>query len=267
MTAIPLGRTLLCGSSDLPGGLTRRASTCPAGSVRTGGDFLPIWSCSVWGLPCPPHCCGSGALLPHLFTLTPPFSSGLVRLLISDNDPKCRHSEAPRFSPAGRGISRGPLETRPLPCASKPHKNGGAVCFLWHFPSNGLEPILPDVIRHTALWSSDFPPRRFRKSSKASIRACRIGGAAVRSSCQHIHYSRCLNQLTVIAECASIAEQIGGHHKDKPLRCNKRPIIPKQQRVRNGTAMVATPQICEPLTKLIAFWLKTFWTSLAGREN
>src|SRR5205807_6200971 len=33
-------------------------------------DFLPIWSCSVWGLPCPPHYCGGGALLPHLFTLT-----------------------------------------------------------------------------------------------------------------------------------------------------------------------------------------------------
>jgi hypothetical protein len=32
-----------------------------------------------------------------------------------------------------------------------------AVCFLWHFPSDGLEPALPDVIRHTALWSSDFP--------------------------------------------------------------------------------------------------------------
>ena len=33
-------------------------------------SFLPIWSCSVWGLPCPPHYCGGGALLPHLFTLT-----------------------------------------------------------------------------------------------------------------------------------------------------------------------------------------------------
>ncbi len=37
----------------------------------------------------------------------------------------------------------------------------GAVCFLWHFPSNELELVLPDVIRHTALWSSDFPPRPF----------------------------------------------------------------------------------------------------------
>ncbi len=30
----------------------------------------PIWSCSVWGLPCRLHCCLRGALLPHLFTLT-----------------------------------------------------------------------------------------------------------------------------------------------------------------------------------------------------
>src|SRR5271154_2395191 len=34
-------------------------------------NFLPIWSCSVWGLPCPRHYCRGGALLPHLFPLTP----------------------------------------------------------------------------------------------------------------------------------------------------------------------------------------------------
>ena len=45
-----------------------------------------------------------------------------------------------------------------------------AVCFLWHFPSTGLEPGFPDVIRHTALRSSDFPPV-FRR-------------ATVRSGCQ-----------------------------------------------------------------------------------
>jgi len=33
-----------------------------------------------------------------------------------------------------------------------------AVCFLWHWPSSGLESAVPDVIRHTALRSSDFPP-------------------------------------------------------------------------------------------------------------
>ena len=70
-------------------------------------SFLPIWSCSVWGLPCPLHYCRGGALLPHLFTLTSPCDE--------------------------------------------------AVCFLWHFPSNRLKPAVPDVIRHTALRSSDFP--------------------------------------------------------------------------------------------------------------
>jgi len=33
-----------------------------------------------------------------------------------------------------------------------------AVCFLWHFPSSGLDAAVPDVIRHAALRSSDFPP-------------------------------------------------------------------------------------------------------------
>src|ERR1700724_745436 len=38
--------------------------------TRFWRNSLPIWSCSVWGLPCPAHYCASGALLPHLFTLT-----------------------------------------------------------------------------------------------------------------------------------------------------------------------------------------------------
>ena len=80
---IPLGDTLLGRSSNLPGGflwcssceehqdpwLAHRAGTrsdC-SGPSRC---FLPIWSCSVWGLPCR-HCYQRrGALLPHLFTLT-----------------------------------------------------------------------------------------------------------------------------------------------------------------------------------------------------
>ena len=49
--------------------MARRAGTHPAKlALRIGS--LPIWSCSVWGLPCPLHYCGGGALLPHLFTLT-----------------------------------------------------------------------------------------------------------------------------------------------------------------------------------------------------
>jgi hypothetical protein len=46
---------------------------------RSGGNFLPIWSCSVWGLPCPLHYCDGGALLPHLFTLTPPIHKNSCR--------------------------------------------------------------------------------------------------------------------------------------------------------------------------------------------
>jgi hypothetical protein len=46
---------------------------------------------------------------------------------------------------------------RPL-LTARTDQNGGAVCFLWHFPSIRLEPDVPDVIRHTALRSSDFPP-------------------------------------------------------------------------------------------------------------
>jgi len=46
-------------------------------------------------------------------------------------------------------------------CDAAPARMSGAVCFLWHFPSSELEFTLPDVIRHTALRSSDFPPRPF----------------------------------------------------------------------------------------------------------
>ena len=50
-TVIPLGRTLLHGSSDLPG-------SCDAPSRHVGprGPSSPIWSCSVWGFPCHRHC-------------------------------------------------------------------------------------------------------------------------------------------------------------------------------------------------------------------
>jgi hypothetical protein len=93
---------------------------CRAGPARAriAADSFPIWSCSVWGLPCLRRYRRSGALLPHLFTLTPiPFGN----------------------------VPRGPLsETR-------------AVSSLWHLPSLSLDAQVPDVIRHTALRSPDFP--------------------------------------------------------------------------------------------------------------
>ena len=40
-----------------------------------------------------------------------------------------------------------------------------AVCSLWHWPSTGLEARVPDVIRHTALRSSDFPPPKHAENA------------------------------------------------------------------------------------------------------
>jgi len=114
VTIIPLGPASLPGSCDLPEG-----SNAPSRCVSAEADSLPIWSCSVWGLPCPGHCCPGGALLPHLFTLT---------------------------FPASRE----------------------AVYFLWHWPSSSFEAGIPDVIRHTALRSSDFPPRRTRATVRST---------------------------------------------------------------------------------------------------
>ena len=117
---------------------------CSLLSPQRRRDSLPIWSCSVWGLPCPRHYWNGGALLPHLFTLTPPFLSNF----------------------AG---------------GAKAGRNGGAVYFLWHFPSAGLDASCPDVIRHTALRSSDFPPAASRRMPRATVRP----------GCLLVHYIRC----------------------------------------------------------------------------
>jgi len=79
---IPLGAALPRALvSDLPGGsgtCSNRLGASGRGAAPawllalpvSGGASLPIWSCSVWGLPCLRHYYRSGALLPHLFTLT-----------------------------------------------------------------------------------------------------------------------------------------------------------------------------------------------------
>ncbi len=131
VTVIPLGRSLLNGSSDLPESLAHRAGTHLDIAIQ---NSFPIWSCSVWGLPCPVHYCPGGALLPHLFTLTATVEHLWLRGL----------APALPSHPAQSGS------------AFAVHLSA-AVYSLWHFPSNGLEPTFPDVIRHTALRSSDFP--------------------------------------------------------------------------------------------------------------
>ena len=154
---IPLGaalpRTL---DSDLPGGFGHSWSSLAASGrcrVRTLLRIrasLPIWSCSVWGLPCLRHYCRSGALLPHLFTLTTAWG---------------RPSDGSSGCPC-----RLPKET------PSQWRTAEAVYSLWHWPSTGLEARVPDVIRHTALRSSDFPPPELRPKPAPA--------ATARSSCQ-----------------------------------------------------------------------------------
>lgn len=70
-------RRVTAGTHQRP---TRRFRSCMSQLAASGrcraaarprlAASLPIWSCSVWGLPCLRHYCRSGALLPHLFTLT-----------------------------------------------------------------------------------------------------------------------------------------------------------------------------------------------------
>ncbi len=118
----------------------------------SGGASLPIWSCSVWGLPCLRRYRRSGALLPHLFTLTAAWGR-----------------------PLDESISR--------PDTRSEERAAEAVSFLWHWPSVGLETHIPDVIRHTALRSSDFPP--------PATRLPRPPAATARSSC-HLQFTRML---------------------------------------------------------------------------
>ena len=76
---IPLRDALLRRFSNLPAGFGSPFGVSPpwrTGPVRPAAwreadRSLPIWSCSVWGLPCRACYQSRGALLPHLFTLTP----------------------------------------------------------------------------------------------------------------------------------------------------------------------------------------------------
>ena len=113
----------------------------PRGLVLAACASLPIWSCSVWGLPCPLPYGSSGALLPHLFTLT---------------------------STRGKQAPHGMLRSLAKAQVAE------AVCFLWHWPSTGLKARVPDVIRHTALRSSDFPPPITSHDATGSDRPARL---------------------------------------------------------------------------------------------
>ena len=162
---IPLGAALPHALiSDLPGG----SGHC---MEQTCEDFSPPECHARVALPYRAGTCrepDSGPAAPSLFGLAP---CGVYPA-------RCITAAAVRsyrtFSPLPlRGAD---LWTSPRAAPGRPSKEGVAlaVSFLWHWPSTGLQARVPDVIRHTALRSSDFPPPE----------RLRAPAATARSSCQ-----------------------------------------------------------------------------------
>ena len=155
-------RTLI---SDLPGGFGNCSSRLNASG-----------RCAA-----PP---GSWRALPSLFGLAPcgvylasGFTVGAVRSYrtISPLPRRWRFRNGER--------TRQARPTRVLRLQGGPPERGvaEAVSFLWHWPSMGFQTHVPDVIRHTALRSSDFPP-------PANRARARPPAATARSPCQRLVY-------------------------------------------------------------------------------
>jgi hypothetical protein len=142
-TTIPLGVALLRRSSDLPGTFIRRDG-CPFGAAAPGRRVPALLRTrSLFGLaPCGVYPASA-------------VTAGAVRFYRT-------------FSPLPS-----------IPCGNDPcgpPSKTGAVYFLWHSPSLSLNAQVPDVIRHTALRSPDFP-----------LSPClRLAAAAVQSACWSI---------------------------------------------------------------------------------
>ena len=148
---IPLGaalpRTLI---SDLPGGfgvfwsLLNASGRCaaPPGSLRLLPSLFGLAPCGVYPAPA--------------------LTDGAVRSYRTI-------SPLPRRGLAVQANLSG-LSGMPCYVASDMAGVAEAVSFLWHWPSTDLEVRVPDVIRHTALRSSDFPPPERAKARSGSDR-------------------------------------------------------------------------------------------------
>jgi hypothetical protein len=180
VTVIPLGRALLCGSSDLPEGCDAPSRHVPAAAVRACSTDASQ-SRNYCGAKAPLRAARpdpslskkrslrmtsfhSGSGVPsYLVLLRVGFAlpAALLRrrcALTAPFHPYPAHSrKVPKNWAPGCPTSRRSCETWD---SRNLTRMGGAVYFLWHFPSTGLESGVPDVIRHTALRSSDFPPRK-----------------------------------------------------------------------------------------------------------
>ncbi len=144
MMIIPLGPPSLTDSSDLPAPPFHLAT-----EIRTGRSFQPkskaepIWSCSVWGLPCRLRCRRRGALLPHLFTLAPTNRSGVFSVALSVVPSAPMPSGIPLKKPARRNAHalRGTL-----PCGVRTFLSGRA----WRNRSDHLD-LPTEIIREFAI--------------------------------------------------------------------------------------------------------------------
>ena len=90
------------------------------------------------------------------------------------------------LAPCGVCHARGIAATAVRSCRTFSPLPLRAVYFLWRFPSTGFETGCPDVIRHTALWSSDFP-----------LAVLDVQRAVVRSSCLRFDYIRGTRRMSM----------------------------------------------------------------------
>jgi len=145
---IPLGPPLPTGSSSLP---VYRGASAPIGrtGLRTrlfrGVSRHTVWPCTRWGLPCLICRQISGALLPHLFTLTPslPARGGIFSVALS----RIASPTVTGFRPACRRRRVGVTHHRVLSCSD--------------FPLAEVRTSTSDRLTHTdrrALYPPSSPP-------------------------------------------------------------------------------------------------------------
>jgi hypothetical protein len=65
LSALLRAERIICLSSRYP------ESVSLSRNLERAAPGFPIWPCTRWGFPCRVACASRGALLPHLFTITP----------------------------------------------------------------------------------------------------------------------------------------------------------------------------------------------------
>ncbi len=141
---ISLGPPLPTGSSNLPGPASPGQGVTPVSLLKqVSGGRGPAWSCTRWGLPCLDCRQPSGALLPHLFTLTGPEVGVQTQRAMKRKGQSCVARSRPSLAPPeGDSLRTGVMVQLPLTSDFSPltsdlclRTSSPAVCFLWHFPA------------------------------------------------------------------------------------------------------------------------------------